>query len=506
MKRRHLHNLSHYRLATFDMGELVPVACMEVLPGQSVQKASSVLMRVSPLLAPVMHPISVRMHDFFVPYRLLWTGWQDFITGGNDGAGDSSGAFPTITVNTGTGWAEGSLADYLGVPTGVDDIPVSALPFRAYATIYNTFFRDQDLQSALTVSTASGADTTTSTTLQKICWEKDGFTAARAWPQRGDAVTLPLGTTATIKTNATDLVTGAQNPLKMRHTVDGSLPGATKSLAIDTNGDIFYNDTAPGANAKDVYPTNLYADLANATAADVSDIRRAFALQRYAEARAMYGAEYVDYLKYAFGVTSSDARLQRPEYLGGGKATISFSEVLQTGPDASDDGVGTLRGHGIAALRSRRFRRYFEEHGVVISLMSVRPRSMYMDGLHRSWSRTTKEDFYQPELEAIGQQEVLNKEVYAAHATPTGVFGYNDRYAEYRHIPSHISGEFRSTLNMWHLARDFSSDPALNSTFVTCTPGKRIHADTSGDQLWTMVSHSIKTRSPVAPPGVPRIF
>lgn len=490
MKQRFKHSLSHYRLATFDMGELVPVGLLEVLPGDSFQHQSSCLVRVSPLLAPVMHPISVRLHHFFVPNRLVWDGWEDFITGGSDGEGGSSGAYPTITVNTGTGWAEGSLADYLGIPTGVDDLPVSALPFRAYARIWNEFYRDQDLQTELTVSTASGADTTTNTTLQRCAWEKDTFTTARPWPQKGPDITLPLGTTAPVEITAGESAGGSSFG-----TINVDTPAGASKLFL----------SAGPAGAQQAVLTGL-ADLAAATATDINTIRRAFALQRYQEARALYGSEYVDYLRYAFGVTSSDARLQRPEYLGGGKQTISFSEVLQTGPDTSDEGVANLKGHGIAALRSNRYRRFFEEHGFIITLMSVRPRSMYGTGLHRSWSRTTKEDFWQSELAFIGQQEVLNKEVYAAHATPTGTFGYQDRYSEYRSQPSYVNGEFRSTLNYWHLARLFASDPALNASFISCDPGKRINAEQTTDQLWCMVNHSVQARRQVNNATIGRVF
>lgn len=501
MKKRNLHSLSHYKLATFDMGELVPVGLVEVLPGDSFQHAASMLLRVSPLLAPVMHPIDVRMHHFFVPNRLLWDGWEDFITGGQDGEGGDAGAFPTITVNTGSGWAEGSLADYLGVPTGVDDVAVSALPFRAYARIFNDYYADQDLVTDLTISTASGADTTTSTTLQKIAWAKDRFTAARPWPQKGPDVTLPLGDTAPVvysHENSSDL--------QLVNAATGAVysPGGAGNLNYSASGTL--QNQALNTGLQIDPKGNLLADLQAATSATVDELRRAMALQRYQEARAMYGSEYVDYLRYAFGVTSSDARLQRAEYLGGGRQVIAFSEVLQTGPDSGDEGVADLKGHGIAAMRSRRYRRFFEEHGFVVSLVSVRPRSVYASGLHRSWSRTTKEDFYQRELEHIGQAEVLNKEVYLGHSAPNGTFGWQDRYSEYRHQPSHVSGEFRSTLNHWHLARIFNSDPALNSSFITCTPGKRINASQTTDQLWCMINHSLKARRAVGHPSIGRIL
>lgn len=497
MNRRQKHSLSHHNLATFDMGELAPVGCVEVLPGDSFQHGASVLLRCSPLLSPVMHPIDVRLHHFFVPNRLTWDGWEDFITGGSDGEGGDSGAYPTITVNSGTGFAEGSLADYLGVPTGVDDLPVCALPFRAYGMIWNEFFRDQDLQTELVVSTASGADTTTNQTLQKCAWQKDYFTLARPWPQKGPDITLPLGETAPVVTTGVAPKFTTTNDAGQQ-----TIRGISGQRLWEGNDGAW----ASTAEIKFASVSGLEADLAEATSSNVNDLRRAMALQRYQEARALYGSEYVDYLRFAFGVTSDDARLQRPEYLGGGKQTIAFSEIVQSGPDGDDDGVGALKGHGIAAMRSNRYRRFFNEHGWVISLMSVRPRSMYGSGLHRSFSRTTKEDYYQRELEHIGQQEILNKELRWAHATPNGVFGYGDRYSEYRHQPSRVAGEFRSTLNFWHLARLFSSDPALNSTFVTCTPGKRIHAEQTADQLWVMVNHSIQARRAVGNSSIGRIF
>lgn len=494
--RRQKHSLSHYRLFTSDMGELVPVGCYEVLPGDTVQQASSVLLRVSPLLAPVMHPVNVRLHHWYVPHRLIWSGWEDFITGGSDGLGDGT-VFPTITTGA-SGFAVGTLGDYLGIPTGVAVHDVSALPFRSYAKIFNEFYRDQDLVTEATISVASGADTTTSTALKTAAWEKDYFTSARPWAQKGPAVTLPLGTLAPVKTQATNVVTGVQEGMRMLQ-ADGGAPTVNKALAFAAAGDFVTNSTssdqAPGER---VYPSNLFADLAGATAVDINDVREAFALQRYQEARAQYGSRYTEYLRY-LGVRSSDARLQRPEYLGGGKQTIAFSEILQTGvtTSGSELGVGNLKGHGIAAMRSGRYRRFFEEHGLVITLMSVRPRAMYMDGLHKMWSRATKEDYYQKELELIGQQELLEKELFMqSSAGGNDTWGYQDRYAEYRHLPSYVAGEFRTTLNFWHMARDFTSSaiPVLNSSFVTCDATKRINAVTSTDALWVMVNHSIQAR------------
>lgn len=512
--KRQKHSLSYYKLFTCDMAELIPVACFPVIPGDTIQMATSLLMRVSPLLTPVMHPVSVRIHHWFVPNRLVWPresasvgGWEQFITGGSDGEGEGA-VFPTISF---TSAAQGSLADYFGIPPSVASArAVSALPFRAYSMIWNEYYRDQDLQTARVIDLTGGADTTTNVTLAKCDWEKDYFTSARPWAQKGPEVTMPLGTEAPVKGIGKENATFPQSSAAVRES-DGSTPTYATAARIfvddGTGSGVVNNRFLVEQDGVTGFP-NIYADLASATAVDVNTVRRAFALQRYEEARALYGSRYTEYLRY-LGVRSSDARLQRPEYLGGGKSTISFSEVLQSGVTTSgtpNTGVGTMLGHGISAQRTRRWRRFFEEHGYVISLLSVRPRTMYNDGIEREWSKTTKEDFWQKELEHIGQQEVLNKEIYSAHATPEGTFGYQNRYAEYRHIQSKIAGEFRSTLNMWHYARIFGSTPALNSSFVECDPTKRVNQVTSNDVLWCMANNSIQARRLVSRTGIGRIL
>lgn len=501
--KRSKHSLSHYKLLSCDMGELVPIACYEVLPGDTVQHATSLLMRVSPLLAPVMHPVHMRIHHFYVPYRIIWEDFEDFITGGSDGMDDS--VYPTITLSytgpdPGTGSnAVGALADYLGVPPAINNLQVSALPFRAYAQIFNEYYRDQDLQTPLVVSTASGTDTTTSTAMQNVAWEKDYFTSARPWTQKGPEVTIPLTGDAPV------VPSGDQQPtfgdvgsnVRQMRTVSGSQSNQWSGALPGATGNVVWVDP------------KLEADLSGVTAATINDLRLAMALQRYEEARARYGSRYTEYLRY-LGVRSSDARLQRPEYLGGGKQTIQFSEVLQTAPTTDGDdqeGVGNLKGHGIGAMRSNRYRRFFEEHGVVVSLLSVRPRTMYLQGLSRMWNRRTKEDFWQRELQHIGQQEILKKEIYAGGSSIDAVWGYQDRYDEYRRHESLVAGEFRtSVLDYWHMARKFTTDPVLNASFVSSNPTKRINAVQTNDVLWVMANHSIQARRMVAKTGTSFIF
>lgn len=499
--KRNKFSLSNYKLFSCNMGNLVPVGLFEVLPGDTVQQATSALVRASPLLSPVMHPVHVRIHHWYVPYRLIWEDFEEFITGGPDGM--DATVYPTI--DWGTTVLTGTLADYLGLPLS-EPQEVSALPFRAYQFIWNEFYRDQDLQTEAAWVNTSGPDVGTVGTLQSVNWEKDYFTSARPWEQKGPSITLPIGDTAPV-----ELVphTDSTNTMLVRDPATGALiagSGIGVAASAGTLGNFpSANTQVHQASANVVIDPNgrLRTDLSSASSVTINALREALALQRFEEARARYGSRYTEYLRY-LGVRSSDARLQRPEYLGGGKQTIQWSEVLQTGVTTSGNaaGVGTMRGHGIGAMRSNRYRRFFEEHGLVMSLMSVRPKTMYMQGLPRMWNRRTKEDFWQKELETIGQQEVLNKEVYAAHTTPGGVFGYQDRYDEYRRAESTVGGEFRtSALNFWHFAREFSSSPALNSTFVSCVPTERVFASTSTDVLWVMANHSIQARRMVAKTG-----
>lgn len=507
--KRNKFSLSYKKLFSCDMGELVPVGLTEVLPGDTFQHQTSCLLRASPLLAPVMHPVDVRLHHWFVPHRLVWDNWENFITGGPDG--NNASVFPTIAMPVGTGAVVGSLADYLGVPTGVASLAVSALPFRGYGLIWNEWYRDQDLETAVTVSTADGSDTTTNTSMKNCAWEKDYFTSARPWEQKGPAVTIPLGTTAPVK--------GTGKALGM---TDGTLEGGSfaggSGALQEWTGGVGQNvgatpalGTAIGAGSKiigvstDPTKSGLIADLASVSGITVNALRQALALQRFEEARARYGSRYVEYLRY-LGVRSSDARLQKPEYLGGGSETIQFSEILQTAADGTNP-VGTLRGHGIAAMRSNRYRRFFEEHGYVYTFMSVRPKTIYFQGIYRHWNRRTKDEFWQSELQHIGQQAIKNKEIYAAHASPEATFGYQDRYDEYRRSESLVAGEFRtSTLNFWHLARDFSSSPALNASFVSCVPTERVFAVPSVDNMWVQANHSIQARRLVAATGKSFIY
>jgi hypothetical protein len=487
--RRHLHSLSHYNLFTCDQGYLVPIAAIETLPGDTFQHQTSLLIRTTPLVAPLMHPVHARVHHWFVPYRLIWEDFESFITGGEDGLDTST--FPTIDFS-GSAVAEGDLADYLGLPIGFNG-EASALPFRAYNLIYNEWYRDQQLQTEKGLDITSGADTTTDTDLLSPCWEKDNFTAARASEQLGAEVSLPLGIDAPVTGIGIGNQTygdASQNVYETDGT--GTTAYADNTGPIQTHGSVYIEEDPDNAG----FP-NIRADLQNATAATINQLREAFALQKFAEWRNLYGGRYTEYLRADFGTRSSDARLQRPEYLAGGKQTLQFSEVLQTAPsidDTSAESVGALKGHGISAMRSNKYRRFFEEHGIVISFLSVKPKTIYHQGVEKMWLKTTKEQFWNRHLEGLGSQEIENQEVYFAHASPTATFGYEDRYDEYRRVKSRVTGEFHDTLDYWHMARDFASDPALNSSFVTANPTDRVYAATGPHELQIMGQHSIQAR------------
>lgn len=495
--KRSKHSLSHYKIFSCDMGELVPCAAIEVLPGDSIQHATHALVRAAPLLSPVMHPVNVSISHWYVPNRLIWDDWENFITGGPDGLNAS--VHPTIDIAGRSGTGVGTLSDYLGIPTNTPaGVTVNALPFRAYALIYNEWFRDQDLQTKLALSTAAGADSTTNIAIANGAWEKDYFTSARPWEQKGPSITVPLGGTAPVTGIS---ITNNQSASNIGTATTGVVAAADLPIGTPTWQTTLATQLRAQTTGLPNSSTNrpqIFADLSSASAITINVLREALALQRYQEARARYGSRYTEYLQY-LGVRSSDARLQRPEYIGGGKETIQFSEVLQTGEGT--DPVGSLKGHGISSMRSNRYRRFFEEHGWIITLIVARPKTIYASGLRRYWQRATKEDYWQRELEHIGQQEVLNREVYAAHSSPNGIFGYQDRYDEYRREWSTIGGEFRTTLNYWHFARSFSSNPALNADFVKCVPVETPFAVPSEDVLQIMTRHNIQARRLVTKTG-----
>lgn len=488
---RSKHNLGFLNLATGNMGELYPIGVTPALPGDTIQHSTNVLLRFQHMLAPVMHRMDARVHHFFVPNRFLWNkkdyfgeaddgndSWDNFITGGPDG--NNAESPPTITT---TGTAK-DLLDYLGIPL-VAGIDINAMPVRAFNAVFNDWYRDQDLV------TKRLAD---DLTIPKISWEKDYFTTARPWSQKGSDVTIPLGDKARIYGIAVADTASSTGPIDVRETDETSPTSFAKYWASARVED----DPATG------YP-NIYADLTNATGATANEVRRAFAIMRYQEARARYGSRYSEYLRY-LGVLPDDLRIDRPEFLGGGQVPVSVSEVLNTYDDDSTLYAGTLRGHGIAAMRSNKYRRHITEHGYIVSCFSLRPKAVYSDGIHREYLKTTKEDWFQKELQFIGQQELYLNEIYADVTNGGDTWGYTDRYQEYRENPNRICGEFRSTFDYWHLARQFGSAPTLNSAMVECNPSKRIFADQTNHSMWIMSQHKMVARRIVSKSAANRLL
>lgn len=495
-------NLSHRVDFSGNMGKLLPVGIIDVVPGDRINHRVTALLRTQPLLAPVMHTCDVDLHVFFCPDRIIWDAATDFHSGGDDGL-DATVA-PTISSTAGTGWVKSTLSDYLGLPLGVPAQSCSALPFRAYAKIYNEFYRDSQLQSELVISTASGVDTTTSTALVSPCWKRDYFTKARPNPQLGPDVTVPLTGDAPV----TGI--GVNNSAAVTWAKDGAEVNQTGGITGTAGDDWTYyqgSGSTLGAMIKQdgvtAFP-DIHADLSGVQAIDVRDLRELSAIQSYLERNNIWGGRYIEQVMSRFGVRVPDFRLDRPEYLGGAGTKFQFSEVLQTAEGV--DPVGEMRGHGIALQGSSRYKYKVVEHGWIMVLMSVRPKTQYMQGQHRMWNRETKYDYLIPELERIGEQAILNKELYAPHATPNGVFGYTPQYDEYRSIPSRVAGDFRDTLKYWHMAREFSSDPALNSTFVTANPTTRVFSATSEDQMYVTVNHDILAKRRLGPPRSGRLM
>lgn len=473
---------SHGVKTTFDAGWLVPVYVDEALPGDTFHCNMSMFGRLATPLHPFMDNMNVDVFFFAIPIRLVWDNFQRFM-GEQPNPGDSTSFLvPTITSPAG-GYGEQSLFDYMGLPTKIANMPHAALHLRAYNLVYNEWFRDQNMQNSVTVLKTDGPDPSTNYTLLRRGKRHDYFTSALPFPQKGPAVTLPLGATATVRTSATELVTTAAPAMYLRTTA-GAVMGAQQvlgTLASTTPSPLTtFTGPAPTVSGSGLFPTNLFADLSSATAATINQLRQAFQIQKIYERDARGGTRYTELIRAHFGVTSPDARLNRPEYLGGGTVPLNVNPIAQTSSvSGQPTPQGNLAAMGTFSAGKVGFSKSFTEHTLLLGLVSVRADLNYQQGLNKMWSRSTRFDFYWPALSHIGEQTVLNQEIYVTPTTynpsvDTAAFGYQERYAEYRYKPSIITGKMRSNsttpLDTWHLAQNFSSLPALNATFIVENP------------------------------------
>lgn len=473
-------NRSHGYKTTFDAGYLVPFFVDEVLPGDTYNLNATLFARVATLISPIMDNMYIDTFWFYVPERLVFANFQKML-GEQENPDDSTDfIFPTLKCPTG-GFEVGSLADYFGLPTGIDKLEVRAEPFRCYNLIYNEWFRDENLQDSVPFTKAD-SDVITNYNLLRRGKRHDYFTSALPWPQKGPGVELPFGGNANIVGTVEAPIQGRfSNPSNVSYDQyfnvrSPAIKGVqTDSLKTYEAVNLHDSGRATGSVFASVNGSGFSVDLSSATAVTINQFREAFQVQKWYERAARGGTRYTEILRSFFGVESPDARLQRPEYLGGSSNMIDVNVVPQTSPTNDVTPQANLAAFATASNNRGGFTKSFVEHGWIIGLVNVRADLTYQQGINRMWSRSTKFDLYWPVFAHLGEQEILNKEIYAqGTADDEKVFGYQERYAEYRYFPSQITGKFRSTyaqtLDSWHLAQKFDQLPRLNEEFIQDKP------------------------------------
>ena len=483
--KKNVFDLTHDVKLSAEMGNLTPILTLECVPGDKFELGCESLIRFAPMIAPVMHRMDVSMHYFFVPNRILWQNWEKFITGNDEVVA------PFITTRTDVqNAAQKKFLDYLGVPPNntFNAQPISALPAAAYQCIYNEYYRDQNLIAPVDYKLTDGDNLSNIDdllVLRKRAWEHDYFTASLPFAQKGAAVDIPLGT-----------ITTPYNKIQGTGGVDVAQVG----------GGSYDVDPAPSPLANGLYAPGQTAEVEPTT---INDLRRAFRLQEWLEKNARGGTRYIESILTHFGVKSSDKRLQRPEYITGVKSPVVISEILNTTGQDGGLAQGNMAGHGISVTSGRSGSYYCEEHGYIIGVMSVMPKTCYQQGIPKTFLKNDNLDYFWPSFAHIGEQAVTNNEIYAYTNAANDTFGYVPRYAEYKYMPSRVAGEFRDDLNFWHLGRIFDSAPALSGEFVSCTPTKRIFAVLEGpgseatDSLYCHVLNKIKAVRPMPKFGTP---